>query len=166
MTKGYPGAGVRGQGSAVSGGALLFLVLLLACQTKAPPERLAEVAEKGARVMPFDLARTAHRFESLPDGGLQTVTAKDPGDTLQIRLIREHLRAESERFPRGDFEDPMAIHGHDMPGIADLRAGAGKFEVVYGEVAAGATIRYRASEAALIAALHRWFEAQRMDHGV
>jgi hypothetical protein len=115
--------------------------------------------------MPFDLARTTHEFESLPDGGLQTVTAKDPGDTLQIRLIREHLRSESERFPRGDFADPMAIHGHDMPGIAELRAGAGKFEVLYQDVPGGATIRYRAGDSSLVAALHRWFEAQRMDHG-
>jgi hypothetical protein len=144
----------------------LGLGLLAGCQAKASPERRAEVAEKGARVMPFDLAKTTHVFESLPDGGLQTVTAKDPGDILQIRLIREHLRAESERFPKGDFEDPMAIHGHDMPGIAELRAGAGKFEVRYGEVPAGATIRYQANDASLIAALHRWFEAQRMDHGV
>ena len=150
----------------VRGLALLLLGLAPACQTKASPERRAEVAEKGARVMPFDLAKTTHVFESLPDGGLQTVTARDPADTLQIRLIREHLRSESERFPRGDFEDPMAIHGHNMPGIAELRAGAGRFAVGYAEVPSGATIRYRATEAALIEALHRWFEAQRMDHGV
>ena len=150
----------------VRGLSFLLLVMTLACQTKASPERRAEVAERGARVMPFDLARTTHVFESLPDGGLQTVTAKDPADTLQIRLIREHLRSESERFPRGDFEDPMAIHGHNMPGIAELRAGAGKFAVAYGEVPGGATIRYRATDAALVEALHRWFEAQRMDHGV
>ena len=144
---------------------LVLTGLATGCQKEATPERRAEVAEKGARVMPFDLSRTTHRFESLADGGLQTVTAKDPGDTLQIRLIREHLRAESERFPKGDFEDPMAIHGHDMPGIAELRAGAGTFEVRYGEVPDGATIRYRANDAGLVAALHRWFEAQRMDHG-
>ena len=145
---------------------MVLLVTALACQAKASPERRAEVAEKGARVMPFDLTRTTHVFESLPDGGLQAVTAKDPADTLQIRLIREHLRVESERFPKGDFEDPMAIHGHDMPGIAELRSGAGRFEVVYGEVPSGATIRYRSSDRALVEALHRWFEAQRMDHGV
>jgi hypothetical protein len=156
---------IRGQGSGIRGLALLILSLTAGCQAKASPERLAEVAEKGSRVMPFDLAKTTHRFESLPDGGLQTVTATDPADTLQIRLIREHLRSESERFPRGDFEDPMAIHGHAMPGIAELRAGAGKFEVKYGEVPSGATIRYRSSDAGLIDALHRWFEAQRMDHG-
>jgi hypothetical protein len=145
---------------------LILACLLSSCQKQASPERRAEVAERGARVMPFDLAKTTHRFESLADGGLQTVTAKDPGDTTQIRLIREHLRSESERFPRGDFDDPMAIHGHDMPGIAELRAGAGKFEVRYGDIAGGATIRYRSNDAQLVAALHRWFEAQRMDHGV
>ena len=156
---------VSDQWSVVRRLALLIVVAAPACKEKASPERRAEVAEKGSRVMPFDLAKTTHRFESLPDGGLQTVTAKNPADTLQIRLIREHLRSESERFPRGDFEDPMAIHGHAMPGIAELRAGAGKFEVKYEEVPTGATIRYRSSDAGLIDALHRWFEAQRMDHG-
>jgi hypothetical protein len=135
-------------------------------QATASPERRAEVAEKGAKVMPFDLARTTHVFASLPDGGLQTVTAKDPGDTLQIRLIRDHLKSESERFARGDFEDPMAIHGHAMPGLAELRSGASRIGVAYAEVAAGAAIRYTARDPALIEALHRWFAAQRMDHGV
>ena len=156
---------ISDQWSVVRGLALLSLTLAPACSSKALPERRAEVAQKGARVMPFDLARTTHVFESLPDGGLQTVTAKEPADTLQIRLIREHLRSESERFTRGDFEDPMAIHGHDMPGIAELRAGAGKFSVEYAEISSGATIRYRSNDSTLVDALHRWFEAQRTDHG-
>lgn len=44
--------------------------------------------------------------------------------------------------------------------------GAGRFEVGYGEVPGGATIRYRSSDSRLVDTLHRWFEAQRMDHGV
>ena len=115
--------------------------------------------------MPFDLAKTRHRFESLADGGLQTVLASQPEDTLQVRLIREHLTAEGLRFSRGDFEDPMAIHGHAMPGVAELRAGAGRVQVTFAAIPGGATLRYRSGEPALVAALHRWFEAQRMDHG-
>jgi hypothetical protein len=145
----------------------ILLLGAMACtsQPQASPARRAEVATRGAEVMPFDLSKTRHVFQDLPDGGLQTVTANDPADTLQVRLVREHLQGEAVRFSRGDFTDPMAIHGHAMPGIAELREGAGNIRVAYSAIPAGATIRYAADDPGLVAALHRWFEAQRMDHG-
>ena len=115
--------------------------------------------------MPFDLAKTRHVFEDSADGGLQMVTANDPADTLQMRLVREHLQLEAARFSRGEFADPMAIHGHAMPGIAELRLGASRIRVTYAAIPAGATLRYATDDPALIAALHRWFAAQRRDHG-
>lgn len=123
------------------------------------------MAARGAEVMPFDLTRTRHVFESLPEGGLQTVSANDPNDTTQVRLIQAHLRDEAARFARGDFSDPMAIHGHAMPGIEDLRRGANAIRVEYTPQTNGGRIRYATTDPALLAALHRWFEAQRMDHG-
>ncbi len=129
------------------------------------PARRAEVAARGGGVMPFDLAKTRHVFESRPDGGLQTVSANDPNDTTQVRLIQAHLRAEADKFTRGDFTDPMAIHGHAMPGVAELRRGAGAIRVEYAPQQDGGRIRYVTTDPALVAALHRWFEAQRMDHG-
>lgn len=151
------------------GGALLVSAGLLwsgcAGRQQASPARQAEVAARGATVMPFDLAKTRHVFESLPDGGLQTVTAKAAGDTQQVRLIREHLQAEAAKFRNGDFADPMAIHGHEMPGVAELRRGAGRVRIEFTPQDDGGRVRYTATDPALIAALHRWFEAQRMDHG-
>lgn len=143
------------------------LMLLGACtwKTGASPERKAEVARRGAEVMPFDLTKTHHVFEATDSGGVQTVTANDPADTLQVRLIREHLLLESSRFVQGDFDDPMAIHGMSMPGLAELKAGAARISVAYAELPAGAVLHYTASDPSLIAALHRWFEAQRIDHG-
>ena len=140
-------------------------VLGCAAREEASPERRAEVAARGALVMPFDLAKTTHRFESLPDGGRQTVSALEP-DSQQVRLIREHLRQEAERFSRGDFGDPAAIHGHDMPGLAELRRGAARITVTFSELPTGAELRYQTSEPALLTALHHWFAAQRRDHGL
>src|SRR5690606_6813965 len=40
-------------------------------------DRQAEVAERGASVMPFDLDATVHRFEPRDDGLVQTVVAHD-----------------------------------------------------------------------------------------
>ena len=144
------------------------LVLLAAACAKRPaatPERQAEVRARAPQVMPFDLAKTHHVFEKLPDGGVQTVSVKDPADTAQIRLVQNHLREEAARFARGDFADPMALHGHAMPGLAELKAGAARIDVAYTDRADGGVIRYRAAEPALVAVLHRWFDAQLMDHG-
>ena len=128
--------------------------------------RQEEVAARGAEVMPFDLERTTHHFESRPWGGVQTVVADEP-DAEQIELVRAHLRGEAARFARGDFDDPMAIHGHAMPGLAELRAAAeaGRVEIGYTDVPTGGRLTYRADEGALVTALHAWFDAQLMDHG-
>jgi len=144
-------------------------------------DRQAEVAERGADVMPFDLDATTHHFEPTDTGLVQTVTADDPvagaiaiagagagagdGDGDQVELVRQHLVDEAERFERGDFGDPAAIHGHDMPGLAELEAGAGAITVVYDELPDGARLTYTTDDPALVDALHHWGEAQTSDHG-
>jgi hypothetical protein len=127
--------------------------------------RHEEVARRGAKVMPFDLEQTTHVFEKLDDGGLQKVVVKDPANKKQIALIRSHLKEESERFRKGDFSDPAKIHGEDMPGLAQLKAGAAKIDIRYTVLADGAQIRYTAKDPKLVTALHQWFSAQVSDHG-
>jgi hypothetical protein len=100
---------------------VLFTTAILPAQT-----RQKEVAAKGAKVMPFDLEQTTHVFQKLDDGGLQKVVVKDPSNKKQIALIQSHLKEESEKFRKGDFSDPAKIHGEDMPGLAQLKAGAKK----------------------------------------
>ncbi|MEO3926139.1 hypothetical protein ABGB07_20050 [Micromonosporaceae bacterium B7E4] len=132
---------------------------------QADARRQAEVAERGREVMPFDLERTTHRFTPTADGGHQTVTSDEPVEQRQVDLVREHLRAEAERFRRGDFTDPARIHGAEMPGLAELRAGAGRIRIDYSELPAGARLDYRTTEPGLLRALHAWFDAQVTDHG-
>jgi uncharacterized glyoxalase superfamily metalloenzyme YdcJ len=127
--------------------------------------RQAEVATRGAQVMPFDLEQTEHIFQSLDDGGLQTVTATDPKNYEQIALIQAHLKEEAEKFQRGDFSDPAQIHGEEMPGLAELKAGAAQIRIQYLPLPDGAQIRYIAQDPALVMAIHHWFMAQRADHG-
>jgi hypothetical protein len=128
-------------------------------------ERRAEVAERGARVMPFDLDATTHRFTDTARGGIQTVTADDPDDADQIELIRAHLLDERDKFARGDFEDPAAIHGHDMEGVAELTAGYRDIAVTYTDVPDGGRLTYATDDADLVDAVHAWFARQVMDHG-
>ncbi len=128
-------------------------------------DRQAQVAARGAEVMPFDLDRTMHVFAPLADGGRQTITAKDPTDAHEIALIRGHLQAEAEKFRRGDFGDPATIHGDAMPGLAALRAGASRIDVRYRDLPDGAELRYTTQDEDLVRALHAWFAAQVSDHG-
>lgn len=139
-------------------------LVAVACADQTLERRQADVSEAGAAVMPFDLDATTHVFEKLPDGGLQTVVA-DTDDDEQVALIRMHLSEEAERFARGDFHDPAAIHGHDMPGLHALVTGHESLTVVYREVERGAEIRYGSDDPALVEALHQWFDAQLADHG-
>lgn len=127
-------------------------------------DRQAAVAKRGAGVMPFDLDRTTHVFTPSASGGVQEVIAEDPDDLDQIRLIRQHLVDEADRFARGDFADPVSIHGDDMPGLRTLRAKYGSMEARYIELADGAKITYASSDPAVVEALHDWFEAQLGDH--
>ncbi len=124
-----------------------------------------EVASRGAQVMPFDLDRTTHVFAPRPNGGVQTVIADDPTDAQRVRLVRTHLRDEAEGFRSGDFSDPLFVHGQDMPGVADLEAGADRIDIRYEVIPAGARLQYVTLDDGLVHALHLWFEAQLDDHG-
>ncbi len=146
----------------IAGGVSLALLTtaILPAQT-----RQADVAKRGAQVMPFDLEQTMHVFQKLKDGGLQKVVVKDAGNKKQIALIQSHLKEAAEKFNKGDFSDPAKIHGDDMPGLAQLRAGAKQINIRYSALPDGAQIRYTTNDSKLITALHRWFDAQLSDHG-
>jgi hypothetical protein len=162
----------RPQGSWSLAAVVLALVVALAVGgwvlsdlVRGAGSREAEVAERGARVMPFDLERTTHVFRATSDGGVQEVVSDDAVDPEQVALIRGHLREEAIRFTAGDFADPAAIHGDDMPGLAVLRARHDDVDVAYAELAAGARITYRSRDPEVVDALHAWFDAQLADHG-
>ena len=128
--------------------------------------RQADVAQRGAQVMPFALSSTIHIFTKTPDGGVQQVVVRDLADTEQIKLVREHLQEMQTRFERGDFSGPSHIHGDDMPGLAALRsAKPGEISFAYRDIDDGAEITYRTTDATLLVAIHAWFDAQVSDHG-
>ena len=151
--------------AALAAGTIAVAAVVASRADEDPDGRQALVAERGRNVMPFDLERTTHRFEKRASGGVQTVVAHDPGDRKQAELIRTHLAKEARLFRQGVFADPVTIHGPDMPGVTELRAGAADISIRYEKVAAGARLRYETDDPALVAAIHRWFDAQTADHG-
>lgn len=132
----------------------------------AEAQRQAEVSRRGKDVMPFNLTDTTHVFIKTAEGGTQQVVARKPSDSTQIGLARQHLREIREQFLKGDFSGPAHIHGQDMPGLADLEAARpGQLRIDYKDVKAGGQLTYRTGDARLVAALHKWFDAQLSDHG-
>lgn len=132
----------------------------------AQSQRQAEVAGRGKDVMPFDLSATLHVFTKTAHGGVQKVVARPGADAQQVRLVREHLKEIEAQFRRGDFSGPSHIHGAQMPGLAELSAAAtGQVRIAYREVPHGAELAFTSDDGRLVAALHRWFDAQVSDHG-
>jgi len=142
----------------------MFGVVAVVVAVSPGPSREQLIAERGAEVMPFDLAATTHTFEPTSDGGLQTVVADDPIDRRQIDLIQQHLRHEAAAFGRGEFGDPARIHGAEMPGLAILRSGFDRLEITFSARADGGALRYRTDDPVVLDALHDWFAAQASDH--
>ncbi|MBU1439751.1 MAG: aspartate carbamoyltransferase [Gammaproteobacteria bacterium] len=148
---------------------IAVLLTMLALQLgahAADPQREAEVAQRGADVMPFSLEATRHVFTKTADGGVQRVVAKRASDTQQVQLVRQHLHEIRAQFLRGDFSGPSHIHGNEMPGLAELKAAKpGAVAVAYRDVKGGAELSYRTNDPKLVSAIHRWFDAQLSDHG-
>jgi hypothetical protein len=157
----------RPAGLFLAAAASALLVVLTACgpDPSADRARQAEVLRRGAEVMPFELDATTHTFRKTADGGVQVVRSDDPAADEQVALVRAHLRRERDRFAQGDFSDPARIHGMDMPGVAELQAGAARIRVTYRDRPDGAQLRYRTRDRDLVAAVHAWFDRQVMDHG-
>lgn len=143
---------------------VLAMALAVGCSPDGD-DRQAAVAERGAEVMPFDLDATTHRFEPTDDGLVETVVADDPDDAEQVRLVQEHLTEEADRFRDGDYGDPAAIHGHDMPGLETLEDRAADITIDLDTQPDGARITFSTDDPGLVDALHAWGEAQVSDHG-
>lgn len=145
--------------------ALALISMTVFAVEPASEARLDEVVARGVHVMPFDLEKTLHIFNKVENGGVQQVIAKDKNDTVQIKLIREHLSKIAREFNAGDFSNPVKIHGENMAGLQTLRtAEKGSLSIVYKELPDGAQIDYSSQKAELISAIHQFFDAQLSDH--
>jgi hypothetical protein len=144
---------------------LLGLFLALCCSLAVAQTRQDHVHHMGAGVMPFDLARTTHIFRMTESGGVQRVVVKDPAARDQVALIQQHLKHEAEAFRRGNYADPAALHGAEMPGLKELQAGARQIRVTFSARPDGAEITFKTTNRHLLTAIHRWFGAQLSEHG-
>ena len=146
--------------------ALAIVVAWLFGIAEAPAASSQErIHEMSHHVMPFDMSKTVHIFRMTETGGVEKVLVRDPADTDQIALIRQHLMHEAHKFQRGDYSDPAKLHGANMPGLAELQADPGRIKVTYSALPEGAQITFETDDLGLLTAIHRWFGAQLSEHG-
>ena len=112
--------------------------------------------------VPFDGRAMSRTLQATAVGGVERVVAHDPGDQSQISGARAYLWEEAARFQRGQYEDPAKMHGMDMPGSQELAAGYGRVRVSYADLPDGGQVTYAATDAALVQALHAWFDRRLM----
>ena len=147
----------------------LLILLSICCSQPLLAEmtdQQQKVAQRGAEIMPFCLAKTQHQFSKTKTGGVQRIVSRDSQDQVQILLIQQHLQQLSEMFTQGDYSDPEKIHGASMPGLSRLKsAKTGEIHILYQAEPKGASLVFTSKNPAMIKAIHQWFDAQVHDHG-
>ncbi len=142
---------------------LAALALFAASSFADTPQQ--HVHDMSHEVMPFDMSKTMHIFRMTVDGGEQRVEAREPIDDEQVAMIRKHLAHEASEFAKGNFGDPMHLHGAAMPGLSELAAQPQRIQVRYADVPKGGKITFKSADIRTVTAIHRWFGAQLSEHG-
>ena len=121
--------------------------------------------ERGAMVMGFDQARTAHHFLLFNDGGAIEVNVNDVADTKNRDAIRSHLPHIAMMFGDGNFDAPMLVHdSKNVPGTKAMTERKGAIRYQYVETAKGGRVDIVTSDPAALAAVHQFLTFQIAEH--
>jgi hypothetical protein len=124
----------------------------------------AAVDARGAKAMGFDQARTVHHFLLYADGGAIDVGVRDAANHADRDGIRAHLPHIAARFAAGDFALPMLVHDTAVPGSDDLARLKAAVRYTFVETPGGGRVDIVTSDAAALAAVHRFLRFQIADH--
>ena len=149
----------------------LFLVLGLAGSLSAGWTGVAgqdhhtAADKRGAKVMGFDQALTAHHFLLFTDGGAIDVSVRNPSDTTNLAAIRSHLPHIAMMFGEGNFAAPMLVHdSKEVPGTKILAARKTAIRYDYVETKNGARVNITTTDPEALAAVHAFLKFQIQDH--
>ncbi|WP_051241943.1 hypothetical protein [Azohydromonas australica] len=144
--------------------ALAATCSLPAWSQEATAQRIAEVALQGNAGAARAFQAAIQMFTELDSGGVQRVVARDPGDELQVRLVRRRLRDIRNAVLLGGLAGPGHVPGRDVLALGRLGgATPGSLLVSYRDVPAGGELAYYSRDTAPVAALHAWFDALAAD---
>jgi hypothetical protein len=139
---------------------MAFLCAFALAAVAAPHARTPAPVQQAAPALPFNDSNSSQAFQKNQSGGIQQLVANDPKDQALIAAIRAQLEAQAARFGQGDYSGIVKISGKDIPAGQYLSAKAGQIGIIYRNVPAGAAIDYQGRDAAAVAAIHDWFDAQ------
>lgn len=136
--------------------------------THPPPASTSDSAfhalqARGLLVMGVDQYTSAHRFDTLPDGG-RIVLERMVEDSAGVAAIRAHLRTVAAAFARGDFSASREVHAMELPGTRVLVEGAHLIEYTVRDLPRGAELRIRTTDAAALQAIREFMTFQNLDH--
>ena len=118
---------------------------------------------RGRVAMGVDQYTSAHRFESLPNGG-RIELQRQEDDSAGVSQIRKHLKEIVVAFQAGDFRTPAAVHAMSVPGTEIMRSRKNVIRYEFGELPRGGEVRIITTDAEAVAAVHDFLAFQRRDH--
>ncbi len=119
--------------------------------------------QRGGVYMGVDQATSAHRFDSLDDGGRIELLSLT-GDSADVSAIRRHFRQIAAQFRKGDFTTPFAVHAEAVPGTAVMDQRRERIRYELKELPRGAELRLRTSDREAREAIHTFMAYQRREH--
>jgi hypothetical protein len=135
-----------------------------AARSADPEGHHAQLLARGARAMGFDQERTSHHFRLSQSGGSIEVHVNDPKDRESKQQIASHLRLITRQFSSGDFDIPLATHGEEPAGVADLKRLRGQVHYTFEETALGGRVAIATTDTSALAAVHAFLRYQIQDH--
>src|SRR5690349_1379417 len=123
----------------------------------------AAMQERGRRAMGVDQYTSTHHFDALPDGG-RIELQRDVDDSAGVARIRAHMREIARAFKSGDFSTPAIVHLREVPGTRVMVARRALITYEVHDLARGAEVYIRTSDAAARGAIHEFMAFQRDEH--
>jgi hypothetical protein len=133
--------------------------------TRPADSAFAALQKRGAGVMGVDQYTSAHRFDTLDDGG-RIELQRDTSDTAGVRTIREHLRTIARAFATGDFTASENVHAQTVPGTDVMRERRRAIRYDFRALPGGGEVRITTTDPVALRAVHEFLAFQRSDHRV
>ena len=121
--------------------------------------------KRGAAVMGFDQALTAHHFRLFTDGGAIDVSVKSASDVKNRDAIRSHLPHIAQMFSQGNFDAPMLVHDSKaVPGTHTMAERKATIRYEYVDTPAGGRVDIVTTDPHSVSAVHDFLRFQITDH--
>jgi hypothetical protein len=143
----------------------VLALLSIAGVSAAAQDHHAAMDKRGAAVMGFDQALTAHHFLLFTDGGAIDVSVRSASDVKNRDAIRSHLPHIAQMFGQGNFDAPMLVHDSKaVPGTRTMAERQAAIHYEYVETPGGGRVNIVTTDPESLSAVHDFLRFQIADH--